>query len=108
MQRRACLSRLACLALSLAASSALRAQAHVEVNTASRAQLESLPGLGPALVQRLLDGRPFSDWADLLRRVRGLRAASAKRLSDAGLRVAGRAWPEAPAAPASAARGETG
>ncbi|CAM3750722.1 helix-hairpin-helix domain-containing protein [Roseateles saccharophilus] len=37
------------------------AQAEVEANTASRAQLESLPGLGPALVQRLLAARPFTD-----------------------------------------------
>ena len=37
------------------------AQAEVEVNTATRAELESLPGLGPALVQRLLAARPFKD-----------------------------------------------
>jgi competence protein ComEA len=64
-------------------------QARVEVNTASRAELESLPGLGPALVQRLLDGRPFGSWADLMQRVPGVKAATAKRLSAAGLRVAG-------------------
>ncbi len=68
----------------------VRAQAaDVEVNTATRAALESLPGLGPALVQRLLDGRPFKDWADLMRRVPGVKAATARKLSAAGLRVAG-------------------
>lgn len=72
----------------------------VEVNTASRAQLESLPGLGPTLVQRLLAARPFESWADLIRRVPGVKAAAAPRLSAAGLRVAGQPW--------SAAGGETG
>ncbi|RTL37037.1 MAG: helix-hairpin-helix domain-containing protein [Burkholderiales bacterium] len=67
-----------------------RAQAETDVNTASRAQLESVPGLGPALVQRLLAGRPFSDWADLLKRVPGIKAATARKLSASGLRVAGR------------------
>jgi competence protein ComEA len=61
----------------------------VEANTASRAELESLPGLGPALVQRLLAARPFTDWADLTRRVSGVKAATARKLSAAGLRVAG-------------------
>lgn len=68
------------------------AQAVVEVNTATRAELESLPGLGPALVQRLLAARPFKDWADLMKRVPGIRSASARKLSDAGLRVAGQAY----------------
>lgn len=76
-------------------------QPTVEANTASRAELESLPGLGPALVQRLLDGRPFKDWADLLQRVPGVRTATARKLSAAGLRVAGAPFvPDRPAAPA--------
>lgn len=66
------------------------AQAEVEANTATRADLESLPGIGPALAQRLLDARPFADWADLMKRVPGVKAAMALRLSAAGLRVAGR------------------
>jgi competence protein ComEA len=66
-----------------------QAQAEVDVNTASRAQLESVPGLGPALVQRLLAGRPFQDWADLMQRAPGIKSAAARKLSAAGLRVAG-------------------
>lgn len=65
------------------------AQAEVEANTATRAELESLPGLGPALVQRLLAARPFKDWADLTKRVPGVKASMARKLSGAGLRVAG-------------------
>jgi competence protein ComEA len=76
------------------------AQAEVEVNTATRAALESLPGLGPALVLRLLAARPFKDWGDLMHRVPGVKAAMARKLSSAGLRVAGQAF--------SAAGGEAG
>jgi competence protein ComEA len=65
------------------------AQADVEANTATRAQLESLPGLGPALVQRLLAARPFQDWPDLMQRVPGIKVATARKLSAAGLRVSG-------------------
>lgn len=61
----------------------------VEANTATRAELESLAGLGPALVQRLLAARPFADWPDLMRRLPGIKAATARKLSAAGLRVAG-------------------
>lgn len=66
-----------------------RGQTETDVNTASRAALESVPGLGPALVQRLLTGRPFKDWPDLMQRVPGIKAATARRLSAGGLRVAG-------------------
>ena len=67
----------------------------LEINSASRAQLESLPGIGPALAERMLVARaaqPFDDWADLLRRVRGLGKALARRLSADGLRVRGAAY----------------
>lgn len=77
----------------------------LELNTASRAQLESLRGLGPALVERLLQARQsraFEGWADLRQRVRGIGPALAQQLSDQGLRVAGEAWPGSePAARAS-------
>lgn len=81
----------------LAGVACARAQSptEVEANAASRAALESLPGLGPALVQRLMAARPFQDWADLMRRVPGVKAATARKLSAAGLRVAGQAFPTA-------------
>jgi competence protein ComEA len=80
------------LLLCIAAPAAAQAVVDVEVNTATRARLEALPGLGPALVQRLLAKRPFADWDDLMRRVPGVKAGTARRLSAAGLRVAGQAW----------------
>ncbi|MGM9480479.1 ComEA family DNA-binding protein [Roseateles sp. NT4] len=84
-----------------AAVPAFAQQAEVEANTATRAELESLPGLGPALVQRLLAARPFKDWDDLTHRVPGVKAAMARKLSAAGLRVAGQPF-------SSAAGSETG
>ena len=75
-----------------AAVPAVAQETEVDANTATRAQLESLPGLGPALVQRLLAARPFADWADLMKRVPGIRAATARKLSGAGLRVAGKTY----------------
>ena len=84
------------LLLWAAAAPAVLAQAEVDANTATRAQLESLPGLGPALVQRLLAARPFADWGDLTHRVPGVKAATARKLSMAGLRVNGQAFEISP------------
>ncbi|MDN3920187.1 ComEA family DNA-binding protein [Roseateles violae] len=103
MRRRACL-----LALALVAVGPVEAQpATLELNTASLAQLESLPGIGPALAERLLAARvqrTFEDWNDLHRRVRGIGPATAAKLSAQGLRVNGRAY-EAPAAAGPASGG---
>ncbi len=70
--------------------------ATLELNQANRAQLESLPGIGPALAERMLDAREkqaFSDWADLLRRVQGIGRSSARKFSDQGLRINGQPIP---------------
>jgi competence protein ComEA len=78
------------------------AEAAVDVNRADQATLESVKGLGPTLVQAILDERakaPFRSWADLLARVKGLGSASAARLSTAGLTVEGAAFEPMPATP---------
>jgi competence protein ComEA len=64
----------------------------VELNDASRARLESVTGIGPSLAAALISERDrsaFSDWPDLVRRVRGIGPASARRLSQHGLRIQG-------------------
>ena len=69
--------------------------AAIDVNKASQAELEALPGVGPALATRLLDERkksPFKDWADVIQRVRGVGDGSAARLSKGGLTVGGAAY----------------
>ena len=79
--------------------------APLELNSASRAELESLPGVGPELASRLLAARtqaPIGDWAELRRRVRGIGEANARRLSAHGLRIQGQAYASAPSAAAGA------
>ena len=86
MRRRALLSL-------LFLSAVVRAQpAPLELNTATRAQLESLQGIGPSLAEKILLARrkgPFHDWNDLRRRVRGVGPKLATKLSAQGLVVNG-------------------
>jgi competence protein ComEA len=44
---------------------------NVNVNTASAHDLQSLPGIGPALARRIIGGRPYAT-VDELARVRGI------------------------------------
>lgn len=77
------------------AFSSLAAQAAVDVNKASRTELEALPGVGPALSGKIAEARKsgeFRDWNDLVDRVKGVGPASATRLSQAGLTVSGVAY----------------
>jgi competence protein ComEA len=55
----------------------------VDVNRASAAELETLPGIGPALARRIMESRaedgPFRTADDLLR-VRGIGPATLERI----------------------------
>ncbi len=64
----------------------------LDINEATEAQLDGVKGLGPASTARILHGReagPFSSWADLMARVKGIKSATAIRLSAQGLTVNG-------------------
>ena len=79
-----------CCALSLSALA-------LDVNTANEAELDSVRGLGPSSTARILLAREqgtFKDWADFMQRVKGIKPATAKRLSDAGLTVNGQPFVE--------------
>ena len=63
----------------------------VDVNTASAMELDGLKGVGPPLSRNILDERKkngeFKSWADLMARVKGIKQAKAKALSQEGLTV---------------------
>jgi competence protein ComEA len=68
------------------------AAAALEINTATRAELEQLNGVGVAMAERVLNERskaPFRDWDDLQRRVKGLAGARIERLQGQGVTVNG-------------------
>ena len=79
----------------------------VDVNRATRAELEAVRGLGPGIVSTILDERqsgPYRDWPDFVRRVKGVKEATAVKLSAAGLTVGGAAYAGATSAASAAGR----
>jgi len=67
----------------------------LDINTASLAQIEALGGVGTALAARVIEERakrPFADWPDAQKRVRGLGPRLAAQLSEQGLTVNGAAF----------------
>jgi competence protein ComEA len=68
----------------------------LEVNTATRAQLEQLRGLGVQTTERILQARgerAFADWDDLASRVPGISGKRAEQLHRQGLTVNGKPLP---------------
>lgn len=53
----------------------------LDVNTATEAQLQLLPGIGPVYAQRIIENRPYATVEDLLR-VPGISAARLERIRD--------------------------
>lgn len=67
-----------------------------EINTATRAQLEQLNGIGVTMAERIIIEReraPFTGWDDFERRVKGMRGARAQRLQAQGATVNGERAP---------------
>ncbi len=78
-----------------------------DANQASRAELETVKGIGPGLSGKIIKAReasPFKNWGDLVERVGGIGAGNAGKLSQAGLTVAGSAYDATTAAPAKASK----
>jgi competence protein ComEA len=74
----------------LAALTGAAAASAVDVNTASEAELDGVKGLGPSQTARILQAREkgrFKDWADFMARVKGIKPATATKLSTNGLTV---------------------
>jgi competence protein ComEA len=62
----------------------------LDLNTATEAELDGLSGFGPSFTARVMQARaerPFHDWADFVRRVKGVRERTALRLSRQGARI---------------------
>lgn len=90
-----------------AAVFACSAFAAVDVNSANRADLETVKGIGPSMSARILQAReagPFKNWGDLVERVSGIGAGNAAKMSQGGLTVGGNTFEGGTAAPAKAER----
>ena len=81
------------------AKSGQHSEATVDVNTASQADLEALPGVGPATAKKIIAGRPYASVADLSKA--GVSAATIKKISGQ-VTVSAPAAKETTPAPASA------
>ncbi len=75
------------LALAMSIAAMGTAMAQVEVNKADAAALDSIKGVGPTLSKQILDERAkgeFKDWADFMKRVKGVGDSRAAKLSAEG------------------------
>ena len=92
---------------------ALNAFAAVDANQATRADLETVKGIGPGLSGKIVDARKtshFKDWNDLVDRVGGIGPGNAAKFSQAGLTVGGASFDgnAAAAMPAKEAKAKKG
>lgn len=53
----------------------------VNINTASKEQLESLPGIGPKKAQTIIDGRPYQKTEDIMK-VKGIKQGIYNKIKD--------------------------
>lgn len=55
--------------------------ARVDLNSATQAELEALHGIGPSLAKRIIEGRPYRTYDDVLN-VRGVGPAMLEKIGD--------------------------
>jgi competence protein ComEA len=53
----------------------------VNINTASKQQLEKLPGIGPVKAQAIIDGRPYQAKEDIMK-VKGIKQGTFDKIKD--------------------------
>jgi competence protein ComEA len=90
---------------------AVGANAAVELNKATPADLDGIKGIGPGMSTRILDERKkgsFKDWNDFIERVRGVGESNAAKFSAEGLTVNGAAFKSTAATPAPKADAKKG
>ena len=68
-------------AVSVPLSGTNESGALVDINTATLAELDTLPGVGPSTAQRIIDGRPYGTIEDLMR-VKGIGQATFDKLKE--------------------------
>lgn len=75
--------------------------AAVDANTATAQELTQVKGIGESTAERIVlerADRPYGDWADFVKRVKGVGDKQAKRLSEGGLTVDGTPYDSSAAA----------
>lgn len=75
------------------------AVATIDLNQATRAEIESVRAVGVELTERLLQARsagPFGDWQDLRRRVKGVGRKALEGFAEAGFQIKGQSPPTQP------------
>lgn len=87
----------------LFALSAFNVWADTDLNAATATELAKVKGIGPATAERIIQEREkeaFSSWQDFITRITGIAEKKAVTMSDAGLRIHGKAFElNAPAKP---------
>lgn len=83
--------------------------AALEINVASRAQLEQLNGVGVTMAEQMLAERakaPFAGWDDLRQRVKGIGSKRAAQWQAQGVTVNGEGERRAATTPRDSAKGD--